>query len=68
MFSDLADITRAYTSCCGMEPNIMVTAAPRKATISLAEVPCRKVNLPSAAAWLITVAGPPAMSPTSQVR
>ncbi|MNQ69005.1 hypothetical protein D3C85_835820 [compost metagenome] len=68
MFSVLADITRAYTSCCGMEPNIMVTAAPMKATMSLGSKLCMKENLPSAAAWLITTSAPPAMSPISQVR
>jgi hypothetical protein len=33
-FSLLADITRWNTSCCGIEPSIMVMAAPKKNRIS----------------------------------
>ena len=68
MFSVLADITRWYTSCCGMEPSIMVTAAPMKATMSFGSKLCMKVNLPSLAALLITRSAPPAMSLNSQTR
>ena len=33
--ASLADITRWNTSCCGIEPSIMVTAAPTKKAMSV---------------------------------
>ena len=46
----LDDITRWNTSCCGMEPSIMVMAAAKKKVHSLAPPVGKKLNLPSRAA------------------
>ncbi|MOA24855.1 hypothetical protein D3C78_1455530 [compost metagenome] len=47
----LEDITRWNTSCCGIEPSIMVMAAAMKKVHSLASAfSGKKRNLPSVAA------------------
>ena len=47
---DLADITRWNTSCCGIEPSIMVTQAAMKASTSRVCSAGQNSNLP--AAWV----------------
>ena len=67
VFSFFADITRWKTSCCGIEPNIIVIHAATKARISFAVSAGQNSNLPDSAAELITFEGPPARSLTTHV-
>ena len=61
------DITRWNTSCCGMEPSIMVMAAAKKKVHSLAPPFCGKNwNFPSRAANSTTRPAPPARSAENQ--
>jgi hypothetical protein len=64
VFSSLALVMRWNTSCCGTEPKAKAKNAPAMAHQPGASSG-RTLNLPSAAAWAIDLAGPPAMSPTS---
>ena len=66
VFSSLAEVTRWNTSCCGIEPMASVIHAARKASHSLAPAFGQNSNLPASEAAAMTLAGPPAMSPTSQ--
>jgi len=50
IFSVREDCTRWNTSCCGIEPNIMVIQAAAKARISLRSGDGQKLNLPACTA------------------
>jgi hypothetical protein len=66
MFSSLADCTRWNTSCCGIEPSIIVIHAARNHSTSFSSGAGRRWNLPLAAACDTTVPTPPASPLTSQ--
>ena len=57
-----ADITRWNTSCCGIEPSIMVMAAAKKKTMSCQRGSGRKRNRFLLVARSMTGCTPPAMS------
>lgn len=59
-FSSRADITRWKTSCCGIEPNIMVIAAAMKNMISVKLGSGKNLNRSLLAASSITLSAPPA--------
>ena len=60
--TSLADITRWNTSCCGMEPNIMVMAAAKKKMMSCHFGSGQKRNRSLLVARSSTGCTPPAMS------
>jgi len=50
MLALLAEVTRWNTSCCGIEPNIMVIPVPRKVSHSQGSAGGKNENLPAALA------------------
>ena len=60
------DVTRWNTSCCGMEPSIIVIHAVTNPITSIGLNAGQNENLPEAAAWATTVLTPPAWPETSQ--
>src|SRR2546425_116454 len=65
-FSLWADITRWNTSCWGMEPSIMVMAAPKKKRISCQLGSGQNWNRSRLTARSMTLPAPPAMSLANQ--
>ena len=61
-----ADVMRWNTSCCGTEPSIIVTPAPRKVTHSHGSAGGKKSSLPASAACCSTGPTPPVMPLTTQ--
>ena len=56
----LADITRWYTSCCGIEPSIIVTAEPTKKAMSVNLASGRKCHRLALCVMSMTALAPPA--------
>ncbi|MNS92597.1 hypothetical protein D3C72_1267400 [compost metagenome] len=65
IFSLLADITRWNTSCCGMEPSIIVMAAAKKNTMSCQLGSGQNLKRSLLTAKATTLSAPPAMSPAN---
>ncbi|MNT56930.1 hypothetical protein D3C72_1942680 [compost metagenome] len=59
------EVTRWNTSCCGIEPSIMVNSAAAKPMICMKSSDGRNSNLPAAAACDTTAVTPPAWPLTS---
>ena len=62
MVSFLEELTRWNTSCWGIEPSAIVTRAAIQPSMSAKSRLGRNENLPSAAAFAMTLEKPPAMS------
>ncbi len=65
MRSFLDEATRWNTSCCGIEPNIIVIHAAVNQSISFNSGAGNRLNFPASDAWLSTVPTPPTMPLTS---
>ena len=59
------DVTRWNTSCCGIDPSIIVNSAAANPMICTRSSDGRNSNLPAAAAWDTTAETPPAWPLTS---
>jgi len=63
VFSSLPDCTRWKTSCCGIDPSIIVIHAARNQRTSLSSGFGRRLNFSFADACAITALAPPGTMP-----
>jgi hypothetical protein len=68
MLALFAEVMRWNTSCCGIEPSIMVIQVPMKVSHSQGSGAGKKSSLPAAAAWSITAVAPPPTFPLTTRR
>jgi hypothetical protein len=61
--SSFADCTRWNTSCCGIDPSIMVIHAARNQRMSFSSGAGKMLNLPASAACDTTAPAPPGTRP-----
>ena len=66
ILADFAEVTRWNTSCCGSEPSIMVSSAPRKVSHIHGSGGGKNSNLPACEACSMTTPAPPVMPLTVQ--